>query len=66
MNKRQYLLTSSLIFMFSILPVYKVKTRLGVNILPGSHTPNLVEKWTGGLLKARWIDRNYVRRPQLD
>ncbi|HEY9781032.1 MAG TPA: hypothetical protein V6D09_12945 [Leptolyngbyaceae cyanobacterium] len=34
-----------------------------MNILPGPHTPDLVEEVTGGLFKARWVDRNYIRHP---
>ncbi|WP_256498733.1 hypothetical protein [Chroococcidiopsis sp. CCNUC1] len=38
---------------------------MGVNILPGPHTPNLVEKLTRGKFKAEWVDRNWFRRPDL-
>jgi hypothetical protein len=62
LNKQQCLLLASLILMLSVIPLYKIKSRLGINILPGLHTPNLVEEWTGGSIKARWIDRNYFRR----
>lgn len=66
MNKQQRLVIVSLIIMFSVIPAYKVKSRLGVNILPGGHTPDLLEHLTGGLFKARWVDRNYVQRPHFD
>ena len=66
MKKQQGLMIMSLIIMFSVIPVYKVKSRLGVNILPGSHTPDLLEDLTGGLFKSRWIDRDYVQRPRFD
>lgn len=61
-SKQRFLIIT--IAVLSIVPAYKLKTRLGVNLLPGGHTPSVVEKWTGGLIKAKWIDRNYIRRPQ--
>ena len=64
--KQQRLMIMSLIIMFSVIPAYKVKSRLGVNILPGGHTPDLLEQLTGGLFKSRWVDRNYVQRPHFD
>ena len=63
MRKQLRLIIISTIIMFSIIPAYKVKGRLGVNILPGPHTPDIVESATGGLFKARWVDRDYIRRP---
>ncbi len=63
MHRRQSLIIASLIVMFSVIPGYKIKTKLGVDLLPGPHTPNLVEELTGRLIKARWVDRNYFRRP---
>lgn len=62
MNKRQRLIIISLIII-SAIPFYKVKTRMGVDILPGRHAPDLLEDWTGGLFKARWVDRDYVYLP---
>lgn len=49
--------------LFSLIPLYKAKSRLGINLFNGGHTPNLIEKWTGGLIEAEWIDHNYIRRP---
>ena len=66
MNKRQRLVIISLIIMFSVIPFYKVKSRLGVDILPGRHAPDLLEHLTGGLFKARWVDRDYVHLPHFD
>lgn len=63
MSKQLRLIIISLVLMFSIIPIYKAKSRLGVNILPGPHTPDLVEEVTGGLFKARWVDRDYIHRP---
>ena len=63
MNKQQRLIIISLIIMLSAIPFYKVKSRLGVDIIRGPHTPNLIEDLTGGLFKARWIDRDYVHLP---
>ena len=62
MNKRQRLIIISLIII-SVIPFYKVKTRMGVDILPGRHAPDLLEDLTGGLFKARWVDRDYVHLP---
>jgi hypothetical protein len=62
-NKVKLNTTIALLFLASILFMYKLKTRLGINIFNGPHTPNLVEHWTGGLIKAEWIDFNYIRRP---
>lgn len=62
MNQRQRLIIISLIII-SVIPFYKVKTRMGVDILPGRHAPDLLEDLTGGLFKARWVDRDYVHLP---
>lgn len=62
MNKRQRLIIISLVII-SVIPFYKVKTRMGVDILPGRHAPDLLEDLTGGLFKARWVDRDYVHLP---
>lgn len=48
--------------LFLAIPFYKLKSRAGVNLLPGPHTPDLIENWTGGVIKAEWIERNYIRR----
>lgn len=63
LNKQLRLTIISLILVSSIIPMYKAKSKLGVNILPGPHTPDLVEEVTGGLFKARWVDRNYIHHP---
>jgi hypothetical protein len=55
--------TTIVMLLFSILFMYKLKSRLGIDLLNGPHTPNLIEQWTGGLIKAEWIDFNYIRRP---
>ncbi len=51
--------------LLAVIPAYKLKSRLGVNILSERHGPELVEEWTGGLIEAKWINRNYIRRPQI-
>lgn len=66
MNRQQLIVITIMVGMFSVIPFYKFKSRMGVNILPGQHTPVLVEKKTRGLIKARWIDRNYIRRPRFN
>ena len=66
MNKRKYVVIATVVIMISLIPFYKFKSRMGVDILPGGHTPKVVEKLTGGLFKAKWVDRNYVRRPHID
>ena len=68
MNKfklKNNLFVTSFILLVTVIPAYKLKSRLGVDVLPGGHTPDVVEKWTGGLIKARWVDRDYIRRPQI-
>ena len=65
MLKKQQVAIATILIMFSIIPTYKAKSRMGVNILPGPHTPNLVEKLTRGKFKAEWVDRNWFRRPDL-
>ena len=64
-KKRQQVAIATLLLMLAIIPAYKAKSRMGVNILPGPHTPNLVEKLTRGKFKAEWVDRNWFRRPNL-
>ena len=59
------IMVTGLIVTIVTIPAYKLKTRLGVDLLPDDHAPLMVEKLTGGLVKARWIKRNYIRRPQL-
>lgn len=66
MNQQQRIIIIGMIVMLSVIPTYKVKSRLGVNILPGRHTPDLIEDLTGGLFKARWIDRDYVHYPNFE
>jgi hypothetical protein len=34
---------------------YKIKCKLNINLLPGGHTPDYVEKWTGGIIKSKWF-----------
>jgi len=63
MNKVKYSSIIALTILFSFIPLYKAKSRLGINLLNGSHTPDLIEKWTGGLIEADWIDHNYFRKP---
>jgi len=62
-NKVKLNTTIVVLFLASILFMYKLKTRLGINLFNGPHTPNLIEQWTGALIKADWIDFNYIRRP---
>ncbi len=63
MKKVQVNIITVTLILFSIVPMYKLKSRLGINLLNGPHTPELIEKWTDGLIKAEWIDRNYI--PQI-
>ena len=63
MNKVKYSSIIALTILFSFIALYKAKSRLGINLLNGSHTPDLIEKWTGGLIEADWIDHNYFRKP---
>ena len=66
MVKKQYQMAiATLVVMLSIIPAYKVKSRMGFNIIPGPHTPYLVERLTKGMIKAEWVDRNWFRRPDL-
>jgi hypothetical protein len=63
MKKVQVNIITVTLILFSIVPMYKLKSRVGINLFNGPHTPELIEKWTGGLIKAEWIDRNYI--PQI-
>jgi hypothetical protein len=65
LKKQQQAAIATILITLSIIPAYKLKTRMRVNILPGPHTPNLVEKLTRGKFKAEWVDRNWLRRPNL-
>lgn len=66
MVKKQYQMAiATLLVMLSIIPAYKIKSRMGFNIIPGPHTPHLVERITRGKIKAEWVDRNWFRRPDL-
>ena len=62
--RRSFMITGLIVTLVTV-PAYKLKTRLGVDLVPDSHAPAMVEKLTGGLVKARWIKRNYIRRPNL-
>lgn len=62
--QRSFVITGLIVTLVAV-PAYKLKTRLGVDLIPDSHAPMMVEKLTGGLVKARWIKRNYIRRPHL-
>jgi hypothetical protein len=65
LKKQHQVAIAALFVLLAIIPAYKVKSRMGVNILPGPHTPNLMEKLTRGKFKAEWVDRNWFRRPDL-
>ncbi len=63
MNKVKVNVTTVALILISLIPIYKLKSRLGIDFLQSSHGPELIEKWTGGLIKAEVIKRNYIRRP---
>lgn len=63
MNKVQVNFTIIALILISLIPIYKLKSRLGIDFFHSSHGPELIEKWTGGLIKTEVIKRNYIRRP---
>ncbi len=63
MNKVKQNATTVALILISLIPIYKLKSRLGIDFFHRSHGPELIEKWTGGLIKAEVIKRNYIRRP---
>lgn len=63
MNKVKVNVTTVALILLSLIPIYKLKSRLGIDFFHSSHGPELIEKWTGGLIKAEVIKRNYLRRP---
>lgn len=63
MNKVKVNVTIVALILISLIPIYKLKSRLGIDFFHSSHGPELIEKWTGGLIKAEVIKRNYIRRP---
>lgn len=62
-NKVKSYTIFGLLILFSLIPMYKLKSRLGINFFKDAHGSELVEKWTGGLIKADWIKHNYIHRP---
>lgn len=63
MNKVKFNTIIMLLILVSLIPMYKLKSRVGIDFFHSSHGPDLVEKWTGGLIKAEVIRRNYIHRP---
>ena len=63
MNKVQVNVTTVALILISLIPIYKLKSRLGIDFFHSSNGTELIEKWTGGLIKAEVIKRNYIRRP---
>lgn len=56
----------TLLALVLVVPTYKLKSRMHINLIKdGQHTPDKLEKWSGGLIKASWIDDiNFIRRPK--
>jgi hypothetical protein len=65
LKKQHQVAIATLLVAVSIVPAYKLKSRMGFDIIPGPHTPHLVERLTRGKIKAEWVDRNWLRRPDL-
>ncbi len=63
MNKVKLNVTIAALILLSLIPIYKLKSRLGIDIFHSYHGPKLIEKWARGLIKAEVIKRNYIRRP---
>jgi hypothetical protein len=41
---------------FLLIESYKLKCKLNINLLPGSHTPDLIEKYSIGIIKSKWFN----------
>lgn len=58
-----YIAAALTVLVLISLPLYKLKSRAGINIFPGGHTPKILERITHGLFKASWVDKDYLKRP---
>ena len=44
------------IFLVSIFPwLYEIKSRVGIDVFPGTHTGTVVEEYTHNLVKCEWL-----------
>lgn len=45
-----------IIFLLSIFPwLYEIKSRVGIDVFPGTHTGTVVEKYTHSHVKCEWL-----------